>query len=520
LLPCDYASLPQGFAAARDSFDPGPTEHTFPLCGSQGSPRRRIAREILNLKERPLASQRQMVRLGIQPLLRGLVACGVSALCTAGVSAGCAESSVADNYLIGAYRFTGGEIVDIARSEGDTLRWRKFDGTTGALRKKQDGLWASTLGWTHRPDGHTVSFTRCATGEIEFDGKKAHRIPFDVTDTVFDGRGGIKLAGRLVLPQGKDPVPIVVLVHGAERESARESYALQRLLPAENVGAFVYDKRGTGGSEGKYTQDFDTLADDAVAAMREAKRIAGERSVRIGYQGGSQGGWVAPLAATRAPVDFVIVSFGLAISVIDEDQEEVALEMRLKGHSQEEISKALEVASAAEAVFESSFTKGFDHFDAARAKYRNEPWYKDVHGNYTHFILPYTAAEAREKFKDSLPGTPFRYDPMPTLRAVKTPQLWILGEDDLEAPSAETSRRIKTLIEEGKPITLALFPHVEHGMTEYEVAPDGERASTRYAPGYFTMMRDFARNGQLSGSYGSSVLVKPEIDPRRVLEDR
>ena len=320
----------------------------------------------------------------------------------------------------------------------------------------------------------------------------------------------IKLAGRLVLPKTNDPVPIVVLVHGAERDSARDSYALQRLLPAENVGAFVYDKRGTGGSAGKYTQDFDTLADDAVAAMREAKRIAGRRCARIGYQGGSQGGWVAPIAATRAPVDFVIVSFGLAVSVIDEDQEEVALEMRLKGHSQEEISKALEVASAAEAVFESGFTKGFERLDAVRDKYRNEPWYRDLHGNYTHFILPYTAAEAREKFKNSLFGTPFRYDPMPTLRAVKTPQLWILGEDDLEAPSAETSRRIKTLIVEGKPITLALFPHAEHGMTEYEIASNGERVSTRYAPGYFAMMRDFARNGRLSGSYGSSTVVEPK----------
>ncbi len=434
-----------------------------------------------------------MYRFWARPLSFRLVVFALSTVC---IGAALSSHGTDADCPIGAYRFSDGEIVDIARSEGDTLRWRKFDGTTGALRKKQDGLWTSTL----------------ATGEIEFDGRKAHRIPFDVTDTVFDGRGGIKLAGRLVLPQGKDPVPIVVLVHGAERESARESYALQRLLPAENVGAFVYDKRGTGGSEGKYTQDFDTLADDAVAAMREAKRIAETRSARIGYQGGSQGGWVAPLAATRAPVDFVIVSFGLAVSVIDEDQEEVALEMRLKGHSQEEISKALEVASAAEAVFESGFTKGFDRLDAVRAKYCNEPWYKDVHGNYTHFILPYTAAEAREKFKDSLPGTPFRYDPMPTLRAVKTPQLWILGEDDLEAPSAETSRRITTLIQEGKPITLALFPHAEHGMTEYEVAPDGERASTRYALGYFTMMRDFARNGQLSGSYGSSRVVKPKMD--------
>ena len=445
--------------------------------------------------------------LGIHSLLRGLIVCGLSAACVGVALAGRVESGATDHCQIGAYRFSDGEIVDIARSEGDTFRWRKFDGTTGVLHKKGDGSWTSTLGWTDRQDGHTASFTRCATGEIEFDGKKAHRIPFDVTDTVFEGRGGVKLAGRLVLPKGNDPLPIVVLVHGAEQESARDSYALQRLLPAENVGAFVYDKRGTGGSDGKYTQDFDTLAGDAVAAMREAKRIAGARCARIGYQGGSQGGWIAPLAATRAPVDFVIVSFGLAVSVIDEDQQEVALEMRLKGHSQPEISKALEVASAAEAVFESGFTKGFERFDAVRAKYRNEPWYKDIHGNYTHFILPYTAAEIRGKGKDFIFGTPFRYDPMPTLRAVEAPQLWILGEDDLEAPSTETSRRIKTLIGEGKPITLALFPRAEHGMTEYEIARDGERVSTRYAPGYFVMMRDFAQKGCLWGSYGSSVVV-------------
>jgi pimeloyl-ACP methyl ester carboxylesterase len=453
-----------------------------------------------------------MHRFRIHPLSRGLIICGLTAGFLVAVLTGCSESGAGDNCQIGTYRFSNREIVDIPRSGGNTLRWRKFDGTTGVLHKEQDDSWTSTLGWTNRPDGHRASFSRCATREIEFDGKKAHQIHFDVTDTVFEGRGAVKLAGRLVMPKGNDPVSIAVLVHGAERESARETYALQRLLPAENVGAFVYDKRGTGGSGGKYTQDFDTLADDAVAAMREARRIAGPRCARIGYQGGSQGGWVAPLAAIRAPVDFVIVSFGLAVSVIDEDQEQVALEMRLKGHTQDEISKALEVASAAEAVFESGFTKGFERFEAVRAKYRNEAWYKDLHGNYTHFILPYTEDEIRKKGNEFVFGTPFRYDPMPTLRAVKAPQLWILGEDDLEAPSAETSRRIKVLITEGKPIALAIFPRAEHGMTEYEVSPNGERISTRYAPGYFAMMRDFARNGRLSGSYGSSVVVRPKIN--------
>jgi pimeloyl-ACP methyl ester carboxylesterase len=407
---------------------------------------------------------------------------------------------------VGAYRLADSTIVDIAPSEEERLRWRKLDGTTGSLRKSENDRWTSTYGWTDRPDGKQVIFAGCDTGKIRFDGVDGKRIDFDVTETTFHSKD-VDLVGRLILPKGHGRVPIVVLMHGAEHDSARDTYALQRMFPAQGVGAFVYDKRGTGGSQGEYTQVFSLLADDAVAAMREARRIAGARVGRTGFQGGSQGGWVEPMAATRIPVDFVIVSFGLAVTVIDEDQEEVALEMQLKGHNAAEIAKALEVADAAENVIASSFTEGFERFDAVRAKYKNEPWYKDVHGNYTYMLLPYTAAELREQGKQYVWGTPWRYDPMPTLRAVQAPQLWVLGEDDLESPSAETSRRLKSLIKDGRPITLALYPRAEHGMTEYELAPDGERISTRYSAGYFVMMRDFAVTGRLHGAYGASTIT-------------
>src|SRR5580700_3788302 len=359
-----------------------------------------------------------------------LLAVAIAAMCLPPVAH--AADTVGD-CRIGAYRLTDGSLVDIGASDEDALRWRRFDGTTGKLHKTTDGSWSSTLGFTDKPDGKTVTFSDCAKGDISFNGINGRRIAFDVTESTFEG-DGVKLVGRLVLPKSAGQTPIVVLVHGSETDSARDFYPLQRLLPAEGVGAFVYDKRGTGGSGGKYTQDFSLLANDAVAAMREARQLAGARAGRIGYQGTSEGGWVAPLAATRAAVDFVIVGYGLAFSVIDEDQQEVALEMRLKGHSPEQIAKAQEVAAAAEAVFESGFTEGFERFDTVRAKYRGEAWYKDLHGNYTYLILPYSEAELREKGKAYVFGTPFRYDPMPTLLAVKAQQLWILGEDDLEAP--------------------------------------------------------------------------------------
>ena len=429
------------------------------------------------------------------------------ALCIGLVTASIAYAVEPPDCYIGSYRLKDGSLVDIAPSEKNTLRWRRFDGTTGALHKTAEGNWSSTYGWTERPDGKRVSFADCDSGKIDFDGVPGNRIPLDVTNTTFSSHE-TNLAGRLVMPAGKDKVPVVILLHGAEHDSALTNYYLQRMLPAEGVGVFVYDKRGTGKSGGTYSQDFSLLADDAVAAMREARRLAGGRAGRVGYQGGSQGGWIAPIAANRAPVDFVIVCFGLAVSVIDEDQQEIEIEMREKGHSPDEIAKALEVGRAAETVIASGFTQGFKEFDAVRAKYRDAPWYKDVHGNYTYMFLPYSEAELRAMAPKFDWHTPFDYDPMPTLRADTTPQLWILGGEDYEAPSAETSRRIKSLITDGRPFTLAIYPHAEHGITLFETKPDGTRTSTRYAPGYFDMIRDFIRDGRLHDAYGDAEITR------------
>lgn len=412
---------------------------------------------------------------------------------------------------IGSYRLADGSAIDIAPSYENTLRWRTFSGETGQLHPQKNGTWSSTYGWTGRSDGTTVSFSECGKGEILFGKQRGTRIAFDVTDTTFES-DGVKLAGRLILPEGSGKVPVVVLVHGSERDSALDTYALQRMFPAQGIGAFVYDKRGTGVSGGTYTQNFTVLARDAVAAMTQAKRLAGPRLGRIGYQGGSEGGWVVPLAANSSPVDFAIVSFGLAVSIMQEDQESVALDMYFHHRSAADTAKALELARAGERVIETGGTRGYETFDGLRRKYRSEPWYKDVHGDFVFIVMPLDRKQivdlAAHEFS-FLKDTPFHYDPMPALRASTTSQLWILGADDLDAPSAETAKRIRSLIAAGKQYALAVYPGAEHGMTLYELDAKGERLSTRYAPGYFQMMADFIRNGRIGESYGTARITLP-----------
>ncbi|MBT2766253.1 alpha/beta fold hydrolase [Stenotrophomonas sp. ISL-67] len=394
----------------------------------------------------------------------------------------------------GSYRMADGSMLDIGPGAPGALRWRRPDGRTGALMPQGGDLWVSTLGWTDRPDGHRLAVMECDRGKIRFDDVEGHRQSLVQRDTRFEG-SGVMLNGRLTLPPGEATVPIVVLIHGAERTSAVDTYSLQRELASQGIGVFAYDKRGTGRSEGRYTQNYLLLATDAIRAMHEARRLAGKRAGRIGYQGGSQGGWVAPLAAKIEPVDFVIVSFGLAVSPIEEDREAIAFDMTRAGFGADVQRKAGEVAEATAAIIESNFTEGFDRLDALKTKYGKEPWFRFVRGNFTSHLLSTPEAVARRDFPSLLEGVPAHYDPIPVLSNLDVPQLWIFGGQDRDAPPFETLRRLEALKRAGHPITTAVFPQADHGMYEFEMDKEGERVSTRQPNGYLDMMVNFIKQG-------------------------
>jgi uncharacterized protein len=409
---------------------------------------------------------------------------------------------------VGLYAFGDGSTVDIAPSSDDLLRWRRPDGTSGAFALAGARAGVSRLGWTSRPDGHVVKMGDCVGGTLRFDGVQGKRVQLVARDVRFQS-DGIELAGRLVMPPGDARVPLVVLLQGSEHDSALTFEALQRRLPSQGVGAFVYDKRGTGASGGQYTQDFEQLARDAVAALAVARRLGGERISRIGFEGPSQGGWVAPIAATRVEVDFVTVVFGLAVSVLEEDRSAVAKNMADHHHSPEATAKAMALVDAADAFVLNPTLEVFDRFAAVRDPLRDEPWFKDVRGDFTWAVLPVKRDEALAFAKQVDWHTPFLYDPLATIAGVKPPQLWVLAEDDVDAPSAETARRLAQLRMAGRPITTALWPHTEHGIFEYETGTDGERTSLRQPEGYLALLADFARGVPLKPAYGNAALARP-----------
>ena len=421
---------------------------------------------------------------------------------------------------VGLYRLADGTLIDVAPVDGPGGRWRLIDGRTGRVQPDGAGGWTGSQGWAERPSPLSAAFGDCAQADrSRAAGGPAPRVDLPPTEVAFTGADGTRLAGRLILPPGDGPVPIMVEVHGSEASAALDFNWFRRPAPASGVGVLVYDKRGTGSSEGRYTQNFELLAADAAAAVQAAREAAGPRAGRIGLHGGSQGGWVSPLAATKTPVDFVIIGYGMAEGVLAEDREEMRQNLEAAGWGPEVVAEGRKIHEVTAAFVVSNGAVGFEGLDALRARYGSEPWWKDIGGDFSSLLLGMTNEEITALLPKIDWGLMWDYDPMPTLRRVDAPMLWILAADDTGAPVEGTRERLTALAAEGRPITVLQYPDADHGIIQFETGANGERIETRYSDGYIQAVLDWAASGRLDHPLGrGEVLARPASTGARPAE--
>lgn len=327
-----------------------------------------------------------------------------------------------------------------------------------------------------------------------------------VTETEFASSGTL-LRGQLIEPlDAGSETSLVVLAHGSEESGWIESVAYPYQLVGRGVSVFVYDKRGTGRSDGTYSQNFPQLADDLVAASSEAKRLAGDQFGRFGLLGFSQGGWIAPLAATRAEADFLGIGYGLVIDILEEDAAQVELELREAGYGDDVIAKAKTLTDVTARLAVSGYRDGLEELDELRGLYKDEDWFPVIRGGFSGVLLGMSTTELRENgipMFDRL-NIDWSLKPMDVLREVNVPLLWVLAEDDREAPISKTLARLKTLRDGGQQIDIYLYPDTDHGMWEFYQAEDRTRIYTRVTDTYYDLLADWAK-GDLSPSYARSV---------------
>src|ERR1700730_9676763 len=210
----------------------------------------------------------------------------------------------------------------------------------------------------------------------------AHRVEYRQADVSIP-TAGATLAGAITEPLSAGTHPGIVIVHGSEPGERHYYDIWVGIYTGLGLTVLTYDKRGIGSSTGRYPGEYATdavlqvFADDAAAALRFLSSWPGVDPKRVGFHGGSQGGWTVPLAIQRHGR----ASFAILVSA--------------------------PATTVGQTVLWKDFSGG---------------------GSYS----PTTSVGEMEA---AVRADHSGYDPAPALAALRVPTLWLLGTNDRTVPT-------------------------------------------------------------------------------------
>lgn len=319
--------------------------------------------------------------------------------------------------------------------------------------------------------------------------------------------GAATLAGTLTLPPGDGPFPAVVLISGSGAQDRDEAMVGHRPfavwadhLTRAGIAVLRLDDRGVGGSTGgpvdAHTSE--TFAGDVLAAVASLRAEPKIDAKRIGLLGHSEGGVVAPLAASRSQdVAFVVLLagtgvtgeeiVGLQIAKIATAAGVPAATAELQAAASRRVLAKV-VAGAPEAELRVGLREAIE-VQMAPAKLSEERMEESIAAALGVYRTPW--------FRFFL-----AYDPRPALRQLKVPVLALNGELDAQADADQNLPEIeKALREAANPdVTLRRLPGLNHlcqsaktgALTEYA------QIEETVAPEVLDLVRDWilARFGE------------------------
>ncbi|MCP2166690.1 alpha/beta hydrolase family protein [Goodfellowiella coeruleoviolacea] len=257
------------------------------------------------------------------------------------------------------------------------------------------------------------------------------------TEDVSFRSGELTLHGTVISPAEPTPAadrPGLVMVHGSGRGS-RESYRTEaEAFARAGIATLIYDKRP---GYSKLNRDYSALADDALAAVAALRSQHGVNPARVGLWGLSEGGWVAPLAASRSTDVAFVVTVGANGGPPAQQQawnyDNRLAEAGVRGSLPSTVRTGVRV-SAGVGLFPEAY-----------------------------------------------------YDPVPALERVRQPVLGLWGARDKLTPAAESMRIFQDTFDRigNTHYTLRVIPDAEHTMHR---SPDGYTKLDEFGPGYLDLV--------------------------------
>jgi pimeloyl-ACP methyl ester carboxylesterase len=396
----------------------------------------------------------------------------------------------------GAYRFRNGNhlVIDTFPDTPDTLF--VTDVKSGEVRavfpRSETKFTGGPALYVPAPTRQTLTFRGAGVHVIDLDqkgresGAFATRVPIAREEVTFKN-GDVTLAGTLLLPPTKGKHPAVVFTHGGGAQLREVMWGLGYLYAARGFAVLSYDKRGVGKSTGNWGEaSFEDLADDAIAGARFLQARTDIAANQIGFWGLSQGGWIAPLAASRFPdAAFAIALSGGGLSPADTELFDSEYELGKAGYTANEIKEALAFQRLKNDIIASK--DKWDEYAKMRLTAKDAKWFR-------HPGIDVRGPEKRDDPFWTHMRRFYFYDPAPTLRASKAPLLAIFGELDTPEGVKANVRAIKQILDGAgrTDYTIKVYPNGAHNLQE--VPPDNPNEYVRrkrFPPGFFEMMVDW-----------------------------
>jgi len=300
-------------------------------------------------------------------------------------------------------------------------------------------------------------------------------LPYAEEEVTFHN-AAITLAGTLTLPESGAPHPAVVMITGSGPQNRDEELfgfrpfrTIADHLTRNGIAVLRYDDRGVGGSTGSVseatTEDF---ARDVLAAVDFLKNRSDIDPERIGLIGHSEGGIVAPLAASMSDdVAFMVLVAGTSVSGAQILMEQGALIMRASGATEADIEQKIAFQKRTFEAIRSG--DGWDELAADLEMQLRESIAEmpDSQRNVITDVDTFINTQVQAQLT-ALQTPWFRYfldyDPAATLRRIDTPILALFGELDLQVPPAQNRGPLEQALRDGShpDYTVRVLPRANH----------------------------------------------------------
>ncbi|HEX3527176.1 MAG TPA: alpha/beta hydrolase [Thermoanaerobaculia bacterium] len=311
-------------------------------------------------------------------------------------------------------------------------------------------------------------------------------VPYESREVMFRSEAGnIRLAGTLILPEGKGPFPAVALVSGSgpqDRDEAMMGHkpflVLADALARRGIASLRWDDRGAAASEGDhFGSTLDDFAADARAAVAFLRSCPEINRNAVGIAGHSEGGLIAPMAVAAETSDKPAaaeksdksVAFLVLLAPPGEPLQPLLLRqaralLRLRGVDAALIDRALAAQSEDLALIaDPAVTAGrLEEILRERAAVRRKQFTDEERARLR--IDAAAIEQGIEAAKTPWFRSLVRQDPAVYLRQVKIPVLALFGDKDLQVDAQVNAEAVRAaLAAAGNPAAdVRILPGLNH----------------------------------------------------------